>query len=236
MLKLDDTSLLGWRSGAVIFDCDGTLIDSEKINASALQSVLEPLGVNISLGELHQRFTGIDNASVLRRLNDETGFLFPLDFEAQMQSATYEFVAGLAKPMPWANDVVTALAEAGTVLSVASNSAFRDVEKMLEKANLRNYFGRRIATRDGVAAPKPAPDVYILAATLSNAAPRDCVAIEDSPAGISAARTAGMNVIGYRPPTSPFTPTELRAAGASCLIRDLRMLVGRGEDDGPIYS
>ncbi len=236
MLKLDDTTLLGWRSGAVIFDCDGTLIDSEMINASALQSVLEPLGVNISLGDLHQRFTGIDNASVLRQLNDETGFRFPLDFEAQMQSATYEFVAGLAKPTPWAIEVVTALAEAGIVLSVASNSTFRDVEKMLEKADLRHYFGMRVATRDGVAAPKPAPDVYILAATLSDAAPRDCVAIEDSPAGITAARTAGMNVIGYRPPASPFTPTELHTAGASFVIRDLRMLVGRGEGDAPIYS
>jgi HAD superfamily hydrolase (TIGR01509 family) len=236
VLKLDDTSLLGWRSGAVIFDCDGTLIDSEMINASALQSVLEPLGVNIPLEDLHQRFAGFDNASVLRQLNDETDVRFPLDFEAQMQSATYEFVAGLAKPMPWANEVVTALAEAGIVLGVASNSTFRDVEKMLKKADLRNYFGMRIATRDVVAAPKPAPDVYILAATLSNTVPRDCVAIEDSPAGIAAARTAGMNVIGYRPPASPFTPTELYTARASFVIRDLRMLVRRGAGDEPIYS
>ncbi len=230
------TSLLGRRSGAVIFDCDGTLIDSEMINASALQSVLEPLGVNIPLKALQQRFTGIDNASVLRQLKDESGIRFPSNFEAQMQNAAYEFVAGVAKPMPWANEVVTALAEAGIVLSVASNSTFRDVEKMLEKADLRNYFGMRIATRDAVAAPKPAPDVYILAATLSNAAAGDCVAIEDSPAGITAARCAGMNVIGYRPPASPFTPTELYTAGASFVIRDLRMLVGRGERDEPIYS
>jgi HAD superfamily hydrolase (TIGR01509 family) len=236
VLKLDDTSLLVRRSGAVIFDCDGTLIDSEMINASALQSVLEPLGVNIPLRALQQRFTGIDNASVLRQLNDETGVRFPSDFEAQMQSATYEVVAALAKPMLWANEVVTALAESGIALGVASNSTFRDVEKMLGRANLRHYFGMRIATREQVAAPKPAPDVYILAATLSNAVPRDCVAIEDSPAGIAAARAAGMNVIGYRPSASPFTPTELYTAGASSVIRDLRMLVGRGEVDEPIYS
>jgi HAD superfamily hydrolase (TIGR01509 family) len=217
--------LIPRRVGAVIFDCDGTLIDSELINAKALQSVLEPQGLHIPIETLQQRFTGIDNKSILRQLNDESGVRLSLDFEMQIESATYEISASLAKPMPWANQVVAALAEAGTVLTVASNSSYRNVEMMLKQAGLIEFFESRIATRDRVAAPKPAPDVFILAAKLSNASPADCVAIEDSPAGVAAACIAGMTVIGYRPPESLFTSTELKGAGASFVIGDLRLLV-----------
>jgi HAD superfamily hydrolase (TIGR01509 family) len=219
--------LIPWRVGAVIFDCDGTLIDSELIHAKALQSVLESRGLHIPIETLQQRFTGIDNKSILRQLNEESGVRISSEFEMQIESATYEFIASSAKPMPWANQVVAALAEAGTVLTVASNSSYRNVEMMLRRADLMGFFESRIATGDRVAAPKPAPDVFILAAKLSKALPPDCVAIEDSPAGVAAACIAGMTVIGYRPPESLFTSTELKGAGASFVIGDLRLLVER---------
>jgi HAD superfamily hydrolase (TIGR01509 family) len=218
------------RAGAVIFDCDGTLIDSEMLHATALRSVLETQGVHIPLEILQQRFTGVDNPTVFKTLDEENGFRFSADCEAQIQSATHELITRLAKPMPWGVEVVTALTELGFLLAVASNSTHRNVELMLKHAEMSNLFGKRIATGDQVEAPKPAPDVYVLAAKLSHAAPGDCVAIDDSPAGLAAARAAGMIAIGYNPPGSVFTSTDLLTAGASLVIRDLRVLPAAAGD------
>jgi HAD superfamily hydrolase (TIGR01509 family) len=209
---------------AVIFDCDGTLIDSEAIQAAGLRSILKSMGIDISSEVLQQRFTGFDNASVLRQLSEETGIEFPTDTEAQIDGAAHELLARLARPMPGAMEILTTLTDVGVRLAVASNSTYRNVEAMMVQARLAHFFEERIATRDRVDAPKPAPDVYILAAKLAGTAPSRCLAIEDSPAGIAAARAAGMTVIGYRPQPGGFALPELHRAGASMVIDDLRAL------------
>jgi HAD superfamily hydrolase (TIGR01509 family) len=210
---------------SMIFDCDGTLIDSEGIHVSALQIVLASVGVEIDIATLHARFTGVDNPSILRKVSAESGIDFPPGLAAKVSSAAYRLIARDAKPMPGAIEVVRDLAESGVRLAVASNSTYRNVEAMLARASLDTYFGRHIATRDRVKSPKPAPDVYFLAAELLAVAPFDCAAVEDSPAGVESARAAGMSVIGYCPPGSRIPATALIDAGVGEIIQDLRLLL-----------
>jgi HAD superfamily hydrolase (TIGR01509 family) len=209
---------------SIVFDCDGTLIDSERTHSVALQTVLDSLRIDIPLKTLQERFGGIDNQSIVQQLQVEYGRRIPGNLEAQLDSATYELLS-LAEPMPWTIEVLTALAEKDVVLSVASNSTYRNVEVMLSQTGLLGFFNGRIATRDQVAAAKPAPDVHLLAAKLSNSVPAACMSLEDAPTGIVAARAAGMTVVGYRPADSVYTSIELQKAGAAHIINDLRLLL-----------
>jgi HAD superfamily hydrolase (TIGR01509 family) len=209
----------------MIFDCDGTLIDSEGIHVSALQIVLASAGFDIDIGTLHARYTGVDNPSILRQLSAESGIDFPPGLAAKVSSAAYELIARDARPMPGAIEVVRELANSGVRLAVASNSTYRNVEAMLMRTSLDTYFGGYIATCDRVKSPKPAPDVYLLAAELVAVAPSFCVAVEDSPAGVESARAAGMSVVGYCPVGSRIPSTALVSAGAGEIIQDLRLLL-----------
>jgi beta-phosphoglucomutase-like phosphatase (HAD superfamily) len=85
-------------------------------------------------------------------------------------------------------------------------------------------FAERIATRDDVTSPKPAPDVYRLAARLLLIRSEDTIAVEDSPVGIVAARAAGMAVVGFRPPGAIFSAADLIRAGAVTVVESLRDL------------
>lgn len=209
---------------SIVFDCDGTLIDSERTHSVALQTVLDSLRIDIPLKTLQERFGGVDNRSIVRQLQVEYGRRIPDNLEAQLENATYEFLP-LAKPMPWAIEVLSALTERDVVLSVASNSTYQNVEVMLSQTGLFGFFNGRISTRDRVAAPKPAPDVHFLAARLNNSVPEACISVEDTPTGIVAARAAGMTLVGYRPTDSVYTSIELEKAGAAHIINDLRLLL-----------
>jgi beta-phosphoglucomutase-like phosphatase (HAD superfamily) len=92
---------------------------------------------------------------------------------------------------------------------------------MLERVGLKAYFEGRIAARDEVKAPKPAPDVYLLAASKLSARPCDCLAVEDSPTGIAAARAAGMRVIGFCPTSGVYGARDLFEAGATFVVHEL---------------
>lgn len=131
------------------------------------------------------------------------------------------------RPIEGAEEIVTHLAANGIGLAVASNSSRRLVREMLQAVGLAPVFDDRIVTRDDVAAPKPAPDVYLEAARLLQTRSESTIAVEDSPVGIIAAREAGMRVIGFRPPAALFSAADLTRAGAFAVIGSLRELRDR---------
>jgi len=210
---------------AVVFDCDGTLFDSELIHAKALQGALAELGVTLSPEQVLAQSVGLANADFLRRIAEERGLTLPDDVETVVEDNALRLMADELTPMAGANQVVSGLTANAVRLAVASNSSRRLVRHMLSTAGLSQPFGERIATSEDVAAPKPAPDLYRLAAQLLSARAEDSLAVEDSPVGVLAARSAGIAVVGFCPPSANFGESELLRAGAFAVISDLRELL-----------
>jgi len=115
------------------------------------------------------------------------------------------------RPVPGVRAVVEELRARGTALAVASQSPLARVRFSLEVTGLAQLFGEHLYVTSMVARPKPAPDVYLLAASRLGVHPEECVVVEDSPAGAAAALAAGMRAIGYAPGG---TADAMRASGA----------------------
>lgn len=212
---------------AVVFDCDGTLIDSELLHAKALQGALARWGILLDVERIRSQSTGIANDDFLRSIARERGVAFPEDAEMIVEEIASQLIVEEVRPVDGAGEVVGHLAANGIALAVASNSSRRLVREMLLAVGLAPVFADRIVTRDDVPAPKPAPDVYLHAARLLRTRSEHTMAVEDSPVGIIAAREAGLRVIGFRPPTALFTAADLARAGACAVIGSLRELPDR---------
>ena len=210
---------------AIIFDCDGTLIDSEMMQAKALQKGLAQSGVDIDLDDIKRRTTGVDNPTVLKNIETERGVRLPASLEAQIEQLAGGLVSEGIQAIDGAVEVVHALARANLPMAVASNSTQDLVVAMLTAVDLIEPFNGRIATRDLVESPKPAPDAYLLAARMLAIAPGRCLAVEDSPTGVRSARRAGMSVAGFFSASGAYQSKELLEAGATFIIDDLRSLL-----------
>lgn len=209
----------------MVFDCDGTLVDSEPIHAKAISFVLGEYGLDISAAAIMSRFTGCDNAHLLEKIGTESGIKWPEDIDQQLDDSCLRLLLLEARAMPGAVAALDACRAAELGLAVASNSKRPLVAAMLGCTRLGSYFDDRLATRDRVNAGKPAPDCYLVAAAFCGVPASRCLAIEDSPAGVQAARAAGMTALGYRPAGSTISAEVLRAVGAAGVIDDLRQLV-----------
>lgn len=210
---------------AVVFDCDGTLVDSEQIHARALQAALAKFDVVLSLDEIRSRSVGVANRDFLKSVADDRAIDLPLDLETLVEDATSELIAHTIRPTAVTRHVVCRLATNGVLLAVASNSSRRLVKEMLDAAGLAPMFANHIVARNDVERPKPAPDIYRLVAKLLGTSTEACLAIEDSPAGVCSACGAGMTVIGYRPGSSNFEVDQLIDAGACTVIDDLQAVL-----------
>jgi HAD superfamily hydrolase (TIGR01509 family) len=210
---------------AVVFDCDGTLVDSELIHAKALQGALVCVGVEFSVEHIRSQSAGIANADYLRRIAQERGLTLPADIGMVVEDHSLRLIAEELRPIEGAGEVVRALTARGVRLAVASNSSRRLVREMLRVTGLSAAFGDRIASCEDVAAAKPAPDVYRLAVSLLSARAEDCLAVEDSAVGMTAAHRAGVAVVGLCPPSGSFTGDELLRAGAFAVVPDLGELL-----------
>lgn len=179
---------------AVIFDCDGVLVDSESLSVIALQGMLADLGAPMGELEVYDRFLGTSVSYEVEWLRDNRGIdLIPhLDgYRARLAQA---FRDGL-RPIP---GIADALARIGPCRrAVASSSQPERLRLTLGLTGLWDGFAPHVYSASMVAHGKPAPDLFLLAAARLGASPADCVVIEDSPAGIHAARAAGMRVIGF---------------------------------------
>ncbi|MGA7823670.1 MAG: HAD family phosphatase [Steroidobacteraceae bacterium] len=211
--------------GPVIFDFDGTLVDSELLYAEALRTVLLGIGIAADVGHLHKRFLGIDNKSIFRQLSIEENVVLPVGIEENLQQTIEGLMQSQLKPMKGAEEVLTALAGSNVPLGIASNSTSQTVFRMLNQSGLGAFFCGRVATRDLVRAPKPAPDIYLLAAQMLGSPPERCLVVEDSPTGVAGARAAGMTVIGFSHGTAGCSAELLVRAGASSVLTELRCLL-----------
>lgn len=189
--------LLSWTPDAVVFDCDGTLMDTERHWQDARELALHEYGLRAAPG-FAERAKGVHFTECGQLMADESGR--PELADALTQALLTHFralVAARPVTMPGAPELV-ACAASFAPLAVASNCPADVVEGCLETAGLLPYFAH-VVVPDSAVRPKPAPDVYLTAARLCGAAPGRSLAVEDSACGIRSALHAGLRVLGVGP-------------------------------------
>jgi HAD superfamily hydrolase (TIGR01509 family) len=184
---------------ALIFDCDGVLIDSEYLASRVESEVGREVGLALSVEEAHGLFLGKTVDGVLDAIAARTGQRPPSAWVYNWAFATAHAFLRELKSVDGVGVAVETLRQRGHRMAVASQSPLARVQLSLQVAGLAGQFGEHIYVTSMVARPKPAPDIYLLAAAKLGAAPADCIVVEDSPAGAASARAAGMRVIGYAP-------------------------------------
>lgn len=184
------------QSKLVIFDCDGVLIDSEHIANRIHAEALTGYGYPLTTEESIKKFTGISVHAACQIVLDEAGIQIPLDYwEKQEQNVFQSFereLTSLVEP------ILKSLHVRQIPRCVASNSHLSYVIQALKLTKQYNYFNApSIFSAQQVQRGKPAPDVFLFAAKQMGFDPKNCIVIEDTPAGITAARSAGMQVIAF---------------------------------------
>jgi HAD superfamily hydrolase (TIGR01509 family) len=180
------------RFDLVIFDCDGVLIDSERLAVRTERTILAELGWSLTDDEIIERFVGRSSSYMLAEVERQIGrsVNWSLDFEVPYQAV---FRAELL-PI---DGVVDALNEITEPTCVASSSSHEMLKFKLELTNLYDRFVGNIFSAQDVAYGKPAPDVFLFAADRMGVAPGRCAVIEDSISGVEAGVAAGMTVFAF---------------------------------------
>lgn len=209
------------RLPALIFDCDGVLVDSEYLASRVESELIRELGLTLDVEQVHDLFLGKTVDGVLDAIAARTGQRPSSAWAYNWAFATAHAFVRELKAVDGVGVAVEELRRRGHRMAVASQSPLARVRLSLQVAGLAGQFGEHIYVTSMVARPKPAPDIYLLAAQRLDAAPADCIVIEDSPAGAAAALTAGMRVLGYAP--GP-TVAAMQTSGVQ-VIRSMHELI-----------
>lgn len=184
-----------WKPGALLFDCDGTLVDSAPVYLRAWAEGLATSGKNLDEDWYRERY-GLSEQSLMEAF--EQAHAIKLDratVAARMRQAYFTHIAALAE-CPATTAIVRR--EHGRIpLAVASGGPGMIVRASLEHLGLTPFFDT-IISLDEVGIPKPAPDIFLHAAACLGVAPEDCLVFEDSDTGLTAAAHAGMRAIDVR--------------------------------------
>ena len=182
---------------AVIFDCDGTLVDSEPLTMEVLVDYLLELGLEISPEEAPMMFVGRDMPGIMKVLEARIGRRLPAVFCEEFRRRQASVLRRSLKPIEGARELLNAMTRP---FCVASNAPREKIEISLTVTRLAGFFGKqRTFSAYDIQVWKPEPDLFLHAAKRMNCEPSLCVVIEDSVAGIQAGLAAGMQVIGYSP-------------------------------------
>jgi beta-phosphoglucomutase len=206
------------RIAALVFDFDGVIADTERLHLRAFQEAFAPRGWTLDEAAYFDRFLGYDDRGVVEAFARERAIaLDRADHQRLVAAKTAAFARHLASP-----DILdilysgarTRLVElaARYPLAIASGALHGEIVAILAAAGLRDLF-RAIVAADDVGATKPSPEPYLTAAARLGVTPAACLAIEDSPPGLTAARAAGMRTVAVA------TTVPRHALGdADCII------------------
>ncbi|MCP5370584.1 MAG: HAD family hydrolase [Hyphomicrobiales bacterium] len=209
--------------GLVIFDCDGVLVDSEPIACRVLAGLLTELGYPMTADGCRDRFTGISIPTLVADVEGDWGRPLPADFETRLRDRDREVFARELQPIPGIEGALKAIT---APVCVASSGTEEKIRHSLTVTGLIGYFEPHIFSARAVPRGKPAPDLFLHAARAMGTAPADCLVVEDSVAGITAARAAAMAVLGFAGGghCGPGYAQCLRAAGAPVVFDDMARL------------
>lgn len=180
----------------VIFDCDGVIVDSEAISNGVLARDLSARGWPLTTAEAESLFVGTTLAAIEARAERQLGAPLPADWRASITRQIVEDLAILAIPLPGALAALEGVSRLGLPWRVASNSSHAEMAVKFARLGLEARVRGRLHSFEDVARGKPAPDVYLAAAAAEGVEPGECLVVEDSVAGVTAACAAGMPCLG----------------------------------------
>jgi HAD superfamily hydrolase (TIGR01509 family) len=183
----------------LIFDNDGTLVDSEFLCQVAMADALAERGHDLDARALSAEFLGWELARVVAALAGRLGEDLDDVFVERYRARMLERLATDLQPMPGAPEALDALADHPAARCVASGGPRPKIELALEVTGLRRHFGDAIHSSYDIGAFKPEPDLFLHVAEHHGVAPARCLVVEDSPVGVTAGRRAGMDVVHVGP-------------------------------------
>lgn len=207
----------------VIFDCDGVLVDSEPIAARLTAEAVSELGWEMSAELAKAEFLGDTFANIIRRVEQKLGRKVPEDWPTRSQKNLLAALERDLTPVAGVQSAIEILVARGITLAVGSQGSHEKMRLTLGVTGLLPFFEGRVFSASQVEHPKPAPDLFLLAASTLGFAPERAVVVEDSTKGVRAALAAGMRVFGY---TASVGHDAIISAGAEP-IDDLAELPAR---------
>jgi HAD superfamily hydrolase (TIGR01509 family) len=202
----------------VIFDCDGVLVDSERIGNQIFSDMLNALGLPSTLEDMFEHFVGHSMSYCMERVAERLGALPPADFVDVYRARV---AVAFASELHAVVGIEAALDQIVVPCCVASNGDHDKMRTTLGITRMLSRFEGKLFSATEVARGKPWPDVYLHAARSCGVRPDKCVVVEDSPIGVAAAVAAGMTVLGY----AALTPARrLLSAGAHHVFIDMAEL------------
>lgn len=182
----------------IIFDCDGTLVDSEYLNTLAIVEILHECGLSdFTMERALEEFVGLRFSTIMANITKDTGFTFPEDAVSRYLNKVRALAPDHMKSIKGAKETILA-AQKHAETCVVSNGERDNVLTSLEFTGLKDLFEEEFIITGLMAPnPKPAPDLFLLAAEKKNIPPSKCLVIEDSVTGAQAGVAAGMDVWGF---------------------------------------
>jgi HAD superfamily hydrolase (TIGR01509 family) len=207
----------------VIFDCDGVLVDSEAISCRAHAEVLSRHGYPITRDQVFDRFLGRSTRQATSEVEAELGRPLPDDFHVQLQDEQFRSFEADLEAVPHIHAALDAIVQP---VCVASSGSQQRMRLTLGRTRLYDRFAPNIFSSSQVINGKPAPDLFLFAASQMNVPPERCIVIEDSVAGVAGAVAAGMPVLGFHGGSHcrDGHGDSLRAVGATATFDDMRQL------------
>ena len=181
---------------AIIFDCDGTLVDSERVGNAVIVKCAEELGLTLTLEEALEHFAGRKMADTMGLIAQWLGKPVPDWF---LPTIRKRMVDAFEERLEAMDGVHSLLQKLSTPVCVASNGPQDKMQVSLRVTGLLPYFGNRIFSAYDCGSWKPDPGLFLYAADAMGVDPKSCAVVEDSPLGIQAALSAGMVPFGYAP-------------------------------------
>lgn len=184
-----------FKTKAVIFDLDGTLIDNNSYHRQTWEKYLEKIGKQISEKEFNAHMNGRTNADAVRyifgkEISEEKATQYTLEKEALYREIYQPFI----KPVRGLIDFLQILQNKNIPMAIATSGIQPNIDFMFENIPIEKYF-TAVVNSSHIKKGKPDPEIYLKVASLLNVQPKNCLVFEDAVVGIKSAKTAGMKVI-----------------------------------------
>lgn len=211
----------------VIFDCDGVLVDSERVIVKLEAQIFQERGWALTEDDVVREFVGLSDLDMRIRLSELVGEDLAEGWDAPYSDRYRRVLAEEVEAVPGVAGAIDAIERAGLATCVASSGSHRKMALTLGSTGLLERFEGRIfsSTDPEITRGKPAPDLFLHAAARMRAEPRRCAVVEDSPAGLTAALAAGMAPFAFTGSVTPVDRLELDGVTIFDSMKDLPDLV-----------